>query len=418
VAHVEDRWTRPAKGPDGNPLLDAKGKVKREPTERDGRGRRWRARYEDAGGKGHSQSFDRKAGAERFLVTIQADLLRGTYLDPDAGKVTLRTYAAGWLAARPVEITSLATLEGRVNNHILPGLGDKRLDQLARSPSIIQAWVTGLAVGSSYATDIFGTLSSILAAAVDDGLITRNPCKVPTVRTPKTVRNPVVPWTADQVAAVRKAVRPRFRAMADCGSGLGMRQGEIFGLEVDAIGFLRRKVTVRLQVRIIGGKTLVFAPPKGGRVRDVPLPSSVSEALARHLEEFPPLEITLPWRTPDGKPRTATLLFTSYGHAVNRNWFNQFIWRPARLVAGIEPARANGMHILRHTYASTLLHGGVDIRRLSAYLGHHSAAFTLAKYAHLMPDAEEQTLRDIDAALSPQPPVTAPASSGGLDARS
>ncbi|HEY8983705.1 MAG TPA: hypothetical protein VIU15_29510 [Streptomyces sp.] len=35
----------------------------------------------------------------------------------------------------------------------------------------------------------------------------------------------------------------------------------------------------------------VFAPPKGGRLRDVPLPDSVAEALQEHIKKFPPVEI-------------------------------------------------------------------------------------------------------------------------------
>ena len=43
------------------------------------------------------------------------------------------------------------------------------------------------------------------------------------------------------------------------------------------------------------------------------------------------------------------------------------------------------MHALRHYYASVLLAGGVDVRALSEYLGHHDPAITLRIYAHLMP---------------------------------
>lgn len=170
---------------------------------------------------------------------------------------------------------------------------------------------------------------------------------------------------------------------------------------------------VRLQVRSLGGGPLVFAPPKGGRERKVPLPRSVSEALAEHIRLFPPQEVTPPWKTPHGKPRTAHLIFTGpHGGAINRNHFNAHTWRPARRKAGIADSHENGMHTLRHYYASVLLQGGpevrgVDIRRLSEYLGHHNPACTLRVYSHLMPDAEEQTLKAIDTALSPDGPEAA-----------
>ncbi|MBT2443328.1 hypothetical protein J7E93_25185 [Streptomyces sp. ISL-36] len=57
--------------------------------------------------------------------------------------------------------------------------------------------------------------------------------------------------------------------MADLGGGCGLRQGEIFGLSVDEVGFLASWLYVGFQVKLIVGRP-VFAPPKRGKVRDVP----------------------------------------------------------------------------------------------------------------------------------------------------
>ena len=75
MSHIEDRWRDPA---------------------RRGKGRRWRVRYLDPDGRERSKSFARKVDAENFRAQVDADLLRGTYLDPDAGKMTLRAYAGQW----------------------------------------------------------------------------------------------------------------------------------------------------------------------------------------------------------------------------------------------------------------------------------------------------------------------------------
>ena len=48
----------------------------------------------------------------------------------------------------------------------------------------------------------------------------------------------------------------------------------------------------------------VFSPPKGGKLRDVPLPGPVADVLRAHMKRFPPVEITLPWKVADG-PRCA-----------------------------------------------------------------------------------------------------------------
>lgn len=163
--------------------------------------------------------------------------------------------------------------------------------------------------------------------------------------------------------------------------------------------WLRGVVHVRRQVRIVKTR-LVFAPPKGGRERDVPLPESVKLRLAAHAADFQPMMVTLPWKTPDGPPRTVRLLFTSRERAaLNRNYFNTYLWRPALVTAAVTPSRQNGFHMLRHVFASTLLHDGVDIRALSEYLGHADPGFTLGTYVHLMPEAEDKMRAAIDRAL-------------------
>jgi site-specific recombinase XerD len=86
------------------------------------------------------------------------------------------------------------------------------------------------------------------------------------------------------------------------------------------------------------------------------------------------------------------------------------VWVPARRAAGIADGDddAAGMHQLRHHYASALLAGGVDIKRVQEYLGHHSAAFTLDVYGHLMPNDEERSLRLVEAALDGRQSVSQP----------
>ncbi len=149
-----------------------------------------------------------------------------------------------------------------------------------------------------------------------------------------------------------------------------MRQGEVFGLAVDDTDFLRRVVHVRRQVRMVDAR-LVFAPPKGGRERDVPLPESVSLSLAAHIAQF----------------------------ALNRNYVNSYLWKPALEKAGVLAARENGFHALRHYFASACLHNGADIRALAEYLGHHDPGFTLRTYVHLMPDAGDRMRAAVDRML-------------------
>jgi integrase len=379
MSHIEDRWKRPG----------------------DRSRKRWRVRYLDPDGRERSKSFARKLDAENFQTQVDADLLRGTYLDPDAGRMTLRAYADGWVKGWHAESTRGEKVRSHLANHIIPGLGGHTLAQLAGRPSIIQQWLSALKMGPGAASQVFVTLSSVLSAAADDGRISRNPCKAGSVRVPRQQTRKVVPWTAAEVEAIRAGLPTRWQAMVDCGAGLGMRQGEILALGPDEIDFLRRKVHVRRQVKRVGARAW-FAPPKGGRQRDVPLPAPVALRLSEALAAFPAVPVPLPWNDPGSKRHgqdvTAALMFTTAaGQVVNPSTFNTVAWRPARGRAGLAEG---GMHALRHYYASVLLAGGVDVRALSEYLGHHDPAITLRIYAHLMPSAEAKALRAVEDALA------------------
>lgn len=393
MAHIDDRWFTTG----------------RQQTDRHGKGRRWRVRYHDPSGAERSRSFDKKVEAERFLTQVKADLQRGSYVDPDAGRVTLRKYAADWLAAQTFEATTRERVDQRLRVHVLPALGGKTLGELAQRPSAIQAWLRALPGSPGHIQTILANLSSIMNAAVDDGLIIRNPCAVKSVRAPAITRRTLVPWTAEQVAVARAALPERYQALADLGAGLGLRQGEAFGLALEDVEWLKGVVHVRRQVRIVGYK-LCFAPPKRGKERDVPLPESVGHRLSAHIKRYPATPVALPLREPGGKIGEPVHLFftTTARHALDRAYFHR-LWRSARQEAGMSNDRENGFHALRHHYASVLLAGGVDIRTLASCLGHTDPAFTLRVYAHLMPGGAERAQRIIDASLSalPDGPVTA-----------
>ncbi len=135
-------------------------------------------------------------------------------------------------------------------------------------------------------------------------------------------------------------------------------------------------------------------------MRDVPLPQSVALEVAAHLQQFPAVAVALPWESLDADPRPARLLLSTRERtALQRNYVNAKVWKPALTAAGVEPTRENGMHALRHFYSSTLLDAGESIRALAEYLGHSDPGFTLRVYTHLMPASEERTKRAVDRAL-------------------
>ncbi len=231
---------------------------------------------------------------------MQADVARGDFIDPNASRVTFQEFADKWLASQSGDPNTRASMESQLRLHAFPRIGGRQLG--AFQPSHIREFVTQLeasGMSGAYARVIFSNVRAVLSAAVEDGCSRRNPC------------------------------------MVDVGAGCGLRQGEILGLSVDDIDFDSGTLHVVQQLKLSLSKA-VFAPPKGGKLRDVPLPDPVAEALQEHMKRFPPVEIKLPRMRANGRPVTRRLIFTgpSGGH-IWRTSLNEDHWKPALAKVGI-----------------------------------------------------------------------------------
>ena len=359
--------------------------------------------YRDPDRRQRVKTYRKKGSALAFANTTEADKQRGQWIDPAAGKVTFEAYARDWLAMQTFERSTRDAVEQRLRRHVFQVLGRSQLRNVR--PSTVQSWLRSIDhLAPRTRKLIFGHVSTVFNAAVDDALIARNPCGAGSVRRPKAPPRKVVPWEQTTVVAVRDALPARYQVVAMLCAGLGLRQGEAFGLSPDDVDWLRGSVRVRRQVELIGYRQ-VFAPPKYRRERDVPLPASVRDSLAAYLVEWPSRSVALPWVDPDeGRPTTVKLMVTTReSKAIHRGYFNSRIWKPALRKAGVPVSRENGTHALRHFYASALLDAGENIRALSEYLGHADPGFTLRVYTHLMPSSAERTRTAIDVALAGPP---------------
>ncbi|MBM7058321.1 tyrosine-type recombinase/integrase [Streptomyces durocortorensis] len=409
AGHIQDRWYKTEPGPTGKPV--------RLKTDRHGTGMRYRARYISPDGTEKSKSFPdgQKRKAEHWLTGIETDMSRGQYIDPRAARMTFQEFGEKWLASQSGDPNTRASIGSQLKLHAFPRIGSRPLG--AFQPSHIREFVTQLEASSmsgSYARVIFSNVRAILSAAVEDGYLSRNPCHSRTVSLPEMGARRVVPWLPERVFAVREALNERFRPMVDAGAGCGLRQGEILGLSVEGLDFDNETLHVVQQLKLSLSQP-VFAPPKGGKLRDVPLPAPVADALKRHMKRFPPVEITLPWMRAGGPPVTKRLIFTGpLGGHVWRTSLNEDHWKPALAAVGVIPkaksrehaaAREHGMHALRHFYASVLLDAGESIKAVSEYLGHSDPGLTLKVYAHLLPSSRDRARKALGAALQPpQPP--------------
>lgn len=143
----------------------------------------------------------------------------------------------------------------------------------------------------------------------------------------------------------------RDKAILEFMYGCGLRASEVGTLEVDAI-----KPTLR--AALITGK--------GNKQRLVPFGKPALGALERYQQKCRPLLLR-----PDA--RDAGKLFLSRtGRPLERVAIWQIIKRYAML-AGLRDVHP---HLLRHSFATHLLHGGADLRVVQELLGHSNIATT------------------------------------------
>jgi integrase len=395
MSHIQDRWYNEVIGPDGK-----KSRVK---TDLFGKGMRYKARYVDPAGKERAKSFpDKKKGeAEDFLIKMGHTIREQIYVSPHDGKIGFDEYARTYLVGRDIDVTTEVGAESRIKHHLIRYFGSRAISSI--KPETVNEWnewmkSQGYAEGTRALS--FGTLKSILAMAKENGRIGKNPCDAKSVAVPRQSRSAVVPWPDTYVASMRKHLSTRYRAMVDVAAGCGLRQGEVFGLSFDDIesGPDGDVLQVRRQIKYVRGK-VVFGLPKSDLSRTVPLPLGVKAALKAHLDAFPQRTVTLPWERPNAKETmTARLIFsTSLPSVLRASGFMGRHWTPALKRSGIKVCRENGMHALRHYYASVAIAEGEDIKTLSAYLGHKDPAFTWRTYVHLVPGRAGRTRSAIDA---------------------
>jgi integrase len=414
--YIEDRWM--TKKPD-----PATGKKRR--TDRWGVGKRYRVK--DVPGV-KDCSFDKlegPEGAKAWLAKAQHESSKGEFIDPRRGRITLGAYVTDhWWPRRDYENPSTEnTVRGRVWTHVIPHLGDLPLNAIKTEQ--LGLWLKTLkeTAGSGTGNEAWRYLSAIFQSAIDDERIQHNPCKrQTTLKVP--VRPPVKPraWPKETVLAVKAGMDPRFQIMVDIGVGAGLRSSEVFGLSVADIDFDGQRLLIRRQVKKVGAK-LAFALPKGEKMREVPVPAYLLDAISEHLQRRPARDVTLPWKDPrppandreakERAPQTHSLVVTAaWGGALRRDGFDTKIWKPALAEAGVIPlpvetkqpvktrpghfrtvkkfeeSRENGFHALRHTFASVLLDSRENVVAVSKWLGHADPSITLRIYAHMLPEAD------------------------------
>ena len=375
-AGVEDRWTKTVRDEDGN--------TQKVPSARHGKGLRWMARFVDDEGREQTKSFDRKVDAQRWLDNeVTAKLATGSYIAPQAGRVTVGTVWASWSAFQShIACTTAAIRRYTWDSRVAPQWGDVAVVDV--KTAAIRAWVAKMVadqVGVPTIENAFGLLRQVLGAAVEDSRIPRNPCDG--VRLPKRQHSDRGYLSHTQVTALAGAVERqgevvRFLAYT------GLRWGEMAALRVQDFDMLRRRVNVSRSVTESGG--LVWSTPKTWERRSVPFPAVLADELSALMV---------------GKSRDDLVFTDLRGGVLRVSNYRTRVFAPA--VAACSKADesfpAITPHDLRHTAASLAVSAGANVKAVQRMLGHAKASMTLDVYADLFDEDLDGVADRLDAAI-------------------
>jgi integrase len=365
-------------------VVTERKKTRRHPDNGGSReAKRWRAVWEGANGKEASKAFAKKSDAEKYATAMEADTLRGIrYADPRRGAITVREYGEtkfmpAMLHLRP---NSADTYASHLKTHVYPALGGRQMGSVTRTD--VQNFVTVVSgrLAPSTTETVYAVLRAMMQAAVTDDpqVIVVSPCT--RIRLPRVEKRVLEPLPAAAVIALHRAISPRYRVMVALCAGLGLREGEAFGLTVPRVDFLRRRVHVLSQ----GQRGQLAAPLKTtASTRVIPADDWVLNEISEHIRQF-------------GTGAAESIVTNRLGRMPRRSAFGDS-WRSAVAAAGLP--KGTRVHDLRHFYASTLIAANLNPKVIQARLGHATISETMDTYGHLFPDSEELGRGAIDSAL-------------------
>lgn len=343
-------------------------------------GRRYRVRWRTAEHvQREKKGFATKKAADLFLASQNVSMARGDYIDAALSKVTVGERAKPWLSGKATALKPSAyrALEITWRLHVEPRWGSVSLAAIEHSE--VQAWVSEIAAKRSATVTLraYGILAGILDVAVKDRRVTRNAARG--VDLPRKVKKSHVYLTHEQVDALAREAG-QYATLVRVLAYTGIRWGEASGLRVKHLDMLRRRLQVDENAVKVGTEVIV-GTPKSHRVRSVPFPQFLAEALARQCE---------------GKTREQLVFGDGHNHVTTPSWRDGwFVYAKTRS----DVPMALTIHDLRHTAASLAIAAGANVKAVQRMLGHASAAMTLDIYGHLFDDDLDAVSAALDDAV-------------------
>ena len=335
-----------------------------------------------------------KKDADRYLAAALRSRDLGTFVEP--AKMSLNSFLDRWLedAVKPrVRPRTLQDYRRFLGQYVRPALGDRRLDRL--TPLDLQKLYTeiGEQASAHAVVHTHRPLSAALRQAVRWRLLARNPAE--DVSVPKEPRGEIFVLSPEEVTRFQSAAAKAPRGFVLTFSlATGMRPGEVQALQWKDVDLERGTVAVRRSLVHLKQGRWEFGEPKTRQSRrTIPLPRSVTRQLAAHRADQAAFRLRL-----KGAYRDRDLVFANEtGGPLDGQNLAYRTLKPILRAAGLS-ARFR-WYDCRHTCATLLLAAGENPKVVSERLGHATVAFTLDRYAHVLPGMQERATNRLEEIL-------------------
>ena len=313
--------------------------------------------------------------------------------------------------AKPSVRASTATYyKNYIDQHIVPRIGDIKLAALTtlqiqkfynetKAHGRVQRYenMDDLSLSNKTIRGLHTMLRQCLEQAVTERLIPYNPangCRLPKKEKKKMQIIPPEKIQNYLKAAEEWGVLPMFYLELST----GLRRGELVALQWDDLDFETGVLTISKQVSLVRGKIVMSVPKTKSSIRKLVLPPAAVQVLKEYRES-----VHSRWMFPSPVLEDMPL---NPGSVYDR----------LQLILEHANCKQVRFHDLRHTFATLALQNGMDVKTLSAMLGHVSAATTLDIYTHSTSDMQHAAARKIDCGIGkaelpdePAPQANAPA---------
>ena len=374
---------KPPKKRKGKPRRRGSGSILQR---KDRKGKQWVAQILLENGRTRQRYFNTEAEADEALTEMLYEQKRGMLAT--GLKQTVKQYLEHWLENVQKKLIRESTyIEYRklLNNHILPELGQTRLQSLTIQK--VEAFYTRKLNGGLSASTIrimHAILHQSLAHAVRTNVIARNVCD--TAKPPRKKLHEIQPLTEEQAQILLAAVKGhRLEALFTVALVTGMREGELLALHWSDINVEGRYLQVRRTVRRIPGQGFKEGEPKtASSRRRIALSPFLVGVLQQHRirQVEAKLKAGPAWEEHD-------LVFCNlYGKVMETGNLTARFHKLLR-DGGLPRLR---FHDLRHSAATLLLAMGIPAKVVQELLGHSQITTTLGVYGHVLPGQQQRAI--------------------------